>query len=784
MSTQPAPAPEGAKPALRTPPDAGARPVPPTVEVAPYLQKLNPAQRAAVLFGFSENAGRQAGPEPTNQGQTGQDRPPVAGVAAGATKRPGRAPTPPLLIIAGAGTGKTMTLAHRVAECVLRGFDPGRILLLTFTRRAAREMTRRADGIVAQAVRSESGRRRVAPGSLRWAGTFHAVANRLLRLYAPALGLDPSFTVLDRSDAEDLLDVVRHHAGLSRQKKRFPRKGTCLAIYSRCVNSGDPLKKCLDDAFPWCADWEEELRELFRGYVDAKQEHAVLDYDDLLLYWFHLMQEPALARKVAQRFDHVLVDEYQDTNALQASILLALCPKGDSLTVVGDDAQSIYAFRAATVRNILDFPGHFEPPAAVVTLEQNYRSTQPILDAANAVISFAAERFTKDLFSDRKSQQKPCLITVEDESEQVDYVVDRVLAAREAGLMLQQQAVLFRTTHHSDLLQVELSRRNIPFVMYGGLRFLEAAHVKDLMCVLRWAENPRDGVAAFRTLQLFAGIGPAAAQKILEGVTGRAPASRAPTIVDANGSSPASSDRERNPDARERALAALAGIQPPAAARDDWPAFVALMESLVAHDCEWQGQVGEARRWYEPHLERLYDAPMVRVGDLEQIELIASQYPSRERFLSEVTIDPPSASGDLAGTPHLDEDFLILSTIHSAKGQEWDNVYVLNLVDGCIPSDMATGSVEEIEEERRLLYVAMTRAKDELHLVHPLRFYANHQRRGGDRHVYAPLSRFLPGVIANSFESGVYGRRQGPDGRDAGGAAVRIDVASRLRKMW
>jgi len=741
MSTQHAPAPEGAKPALRTPSDASPRPVPPAVEVAPYLQKLNPAQRAAVLFGFSRNEDLA----------TDRDTASGTGIATVATKRGDRAPTPPLLIIAGAGTGKTMTLAHRVAECVLRGSDPGRILLLTFTRRASREMSRRADGIVAQAVRSESGRRRVAPGSLRWAGTFHAIANRLLRLYAPALGLDPSFTVLDRSDAEDLLDVVRHQAGLSRQKKRFPRKGTCLAIYSRCVNSGDPLKKCLDDAFSWCADWEDELRELFRGYVDAKQERAVLDYDDLLLYWFHLMQEPTLARKVAQRFDHVLVDEYQDTNALQASILLALCPKGEGLTVVGDDAQSIYAFRAASVRNILDFPGHFEPPAEVVTLEQNYRSTQPILDAANAVIGFAAERFTKDLFSDRKSQQKPCLVTVEDESEQVEYIVGQVLAAREAGLMLQQQAVLFRTTHHSDLLQIELSRRNIPFVMYGGLRFLEAAHVKDLLCVLRWAENPRDGVAAFRTLQLFPGIGPAAAQKILDSVNGQA---------------------------------ALADIRPPAAARDDWPAFAKLMDSLVGQDTDWQGQVGEARRWYEPHLERLYDAPMVRLGDLEQIELIASQYPSRERFLSEVTIDPPSASGDLAGTPHLDEDFLILSTIHSAKGQEWDNVYVLNLVDGCIPSDMATGSAEEIEEERRLLYVAMTRAKDELRLIHPLRFYVTHQHRSGDRHVYAPLSRFLPGKIANCFESGVYGRRLGPDGRDAGGAAVRVDVAARLRKMW
>jgi DNA helicase-2/ATP-dependent DNA helicase PcrA len=684
-----------------------------------HLDRLNPAQRRAVEYGLTGNGS-----------------------------------SPPLLIIAGAGTGKTTTLAHRVAECVLRGTDPARLLLLTFTRRAAREMTRRAERIVAQVARSGSGRRRAGSGSLRWAGTFHAIAHRLLRLHAQALSLEPSFTVLDRADAEDLLDVVRHQAGLSSQKKRFPRKGTCLAIYSRCVNSGAELRDLLAAAFPWCSDWEEELRALFRGYVEAKQARAVLDYDDLLLYWFHLMQEPALARQVAARFDHVLVDEYQDTNALQSEILLRLCPNGLGLTVVGDDAQAIYAFRAATVRNILDFPHQFEPAAQVITLEQNYRSVQPILDAANAVIGFAAERYTKDLFSERPSQQKPRLVAVEDESEQAACVVESVLEAREAGLALQDQAVLFRTLHHSDLLQIELSRRNIPFVVYGGLRFLEAAHVKDLLCVLRWAENPRDGVAAFRVLQLFPGIGPAAAQRILDAVTAAGSGS------------------------------GLAAVEPPAAAREDWPAFVALIDRLTGAGCEWPGQVGAARCWYEPHLERLYDAPLVRLGDLEQIELIASQYPSRERFLAEITLDPPAASGDLAAAPHLDEDYLILSTIHSAKGQEWDTVYVLNLVDGCIPSDMATGSVEEIEEERRLLYVAMTRAKNDLRLVHPLRFYAHRQPRHGDRHVYAPLSRFLPGSIADCFEAGPFGGVAPDNPADGFASGVRVDVAARLRRMW
>jgi DNA helicase-2/ATP-dependent DNA helicase PcrA len=406
----------------------------------------------------------------------------------------------------------------------------------------------------------------------------------------------------------------------------------------------------------------------------------------------------------------------------------------------------------------------------VITLEQNYRSTQPILEAANAVIRFARERYTKDLFSERPSQQKPRLVTVEDEAAQVDHVVERVLEAREAGLPLRRQAVLFRTAHHSDLLQIELARRNVPFVVYGGLRFLEAAHVKDLLCVLRWAENPRDGVAAFRTLQLFPGIGPVAAQRILDGVLG------------AVGAAPA--------------LRELAAVEPPAAARQDWPAFAALMARLAGRDSDWPAQVGEARRWYQPHLERLYDAPTVRLGDLEQMELIAAQYPSRERFLAELTLDPPAASGDLAGSPHLDEDYLILSTIHSAKGQEWDHVYVLNLVDGCIPSDMATGSSEEIEEERRLLYVAMTRAKDELDLIHPLRFYAWRQPRHGDRHVYAPRSRFLPASIAGSFETVAWGHRSPAgdavrnladgerDHADGTGPPAPVDIAARLREMW
>jgi ATP-dependent DNA helicase UvrD/PcrA len=640
----------------------------------------------------------------------------------------------PLLIIAGAGTGKTNTLAHRVAHLIVSGADPGRILLLTFTRRAAEIMTRRAEKIGGKKAR------------VSWSGTFHAVANQLLRLHAATVGLDPSFTVLDRSDSADLLNVVRNDLGFAKLPVRFPKKDTCLAIYSHSVNAREPVEKTLDRAFPAYRDWTDQLKSLFSGYVDAKQRRHVLDYDDLLLYWFYLMAEDTGADPVRRRFDHVLVDEYQDTNAIQAGILLALKPDGRGLTVVGDDAQSIYSFRAATIRNILDFPSHFDPPARVVTLEQNYRSTQPILDAANAVIALAAESFKKNLVSERRSEQRPLLVAAQDEQAQADYIVERILELRESGIALHHQAVLMRAAHHSDLLEIELGKRNIPFVKYGGLKFLEAAHVKDVLCILRWAENPRDDIAGFRVLQLLPGLGPAHARRIL--------------------------DRSDRPQI----------LEIPGAARADWPALCALLDAL-RHSTEWHGQLGMVRKWYEPHMQRLYEAAAVRSGDLEQLEALAASHSSREGFLSDLTLDPPDALGDLAGDPLLDEDFLILSTIHSAKGQEWDVVYVLNAVDGCIPSDMATGSAAEIEEERRLLYVAMTRARDHLCLVQPHRFYTGSSRRNGDRHIYAPRTRFIPDSVVPLFEKASAGSIEWPDHPSIPASGL-IDVASKLREMW
>ena len=654
----------------------------------------------------------------------------------------------PLLIIAGAGTGKTQTLAHRVAALIARGADSRRILMLTFSRRAAQEMRRRAARLLDR-----------IPGTgaaLPWAGTFHAIANRLLRHHAPEAGLDPAFTLLDREDAADLLDRIRHQQGLSRTDRRFPRKGTCLAIYSCVVNTQEPLRACLETRFPWCLEWEEPLRALYAAYVEAKAARSVLDYDDLLLYWFHLMTDPSLAGRIGAIFDHVLVDEYQDTNTLQAEIVRQLKPDGRGVTVVGDDAQAIYSFRAARVGNILSFPQQYSPPATVVTIEQNYRSTEPILDAANAVIALATERYEKRLFAARPGGDRPVLATVADEIAQVEYVVTRVLERREAGVPLREQAVLFRAAHHSDALEVELGRRNIPFVKFGGLRFLQAAHVKDALSCLRWAENPKDSLAAFRVAQLLPGMGPRLADGLLHHVAG----------------------------AGFALAAALVSFNPPSAARADWPAFADLFQQLSAIGVPWAAQMGLVRHWYQPHLERLYDDARVRLGDLEQLERLAAASPTREHFLSDFTLDPPQATGAQAGPPHLDEDYLILSTIHSAKGQEWDTVLVLNAADGCIPSDLATGHPAEIEEERRLLYVAMTRAKNSLTLIHPLRFFIRQQNRLGDRHVFTPRSRFIPDAILDKFQRVVpveqdshYPRSPAPD-------AARIDVAARLRATW
>ena len=690
-----------------------------------YLETLNPEQREAATYGD------RCGGETFGSG--------------------------PLLVVAGAGTGKTMTLAHRVAHLVIEGVDTGRILLLTFTRRAAAEMTRRVESI----VRDTLARDRSQPlpaGVLAWSGTFHSVGNRLLRRFAFALGLDPGFSVLDRGDAADLLDVSRHELGLSRQSRRFPKKDTCLAIYSRCVNARADLGETIEEFFPWCADWEQELRELFRHYVIRKQQTQALDYDDLLLYWLHLVAEPDYASEIGSWFDHVLVDEYQDTNLLQADILKAIKPDGNGMTVVGDDAQSIYSFRAAEVENILGFPAKFQPPGRVVTLTRNYRSTQSILDSANCLIAGAERQYRKSLKADRGAGAKPRYVTVEDGDAEAEFIVEAVLGKREEGLRLRDQAVLFRGAHHSDRLEIELIRRNIPYVKYGGLKFLEAAHVKDVLSVLKWAENPKNEVAAFRVLQLMPGMGPSNAARCVE-------------LLAVHGHN----------------FSALRTFRPPAATSGEWRGFCDLMQSLSSSELDdrsWHAQLTAVRQWYRPHLERIYDGVDTREADIEQLEQISGRYSTRERFLTELTLDPPSAVGDLAGDPLLDEDYLILSTVHSAKGQEWDAVFLLNVTDGSFPSEFATGKPKQIEEERRLMYIALTGTRESLTLVAPMRFHVTQQRRDGDRHVYGARSRFMTEPLLATMQQCWYGRREDCPRQIMSGSGPSIDVAAKMREMW
>ncbi|MDB5898913.1 MAG: ATP-dependent helicase [Ramlibacter sp.] len=682
------------------------------------LEALNPQQREAATHGTGDSAGDRR----------------------------------PLLVIAGAGSGKTNTLAHRVATLIRHGADPQRMLLLTFSRRAAQEMERRVGGVLQQAL-GLSGTQ--ALPHLPWSGTFHGIGARLLREYAGRIGLEENFTIHDRGDAEDLMGMVRHDIGLSEAKQRFPLKGTCLGIYSRVLNTRDPLALVLQSVYPWCSQWEGELKKLFGAYVEAKQQQNVLDYDDLLAFWADMMAEPEVAQEVGARFDHLLVDEYQDTNRLQSQIILGMKPTGEGVTVVGDDAQSIYSFRGATVRNILDFPHQFSQPARVVTLERNYRSTQPILDASNAVIAAARERHAKDLFTDKPSSQRAQLVLVPDEAQQARWVADQVLRQREAGSSLKSQAVLFRTSHHSAALELELARRNIPFVKFGGLKFLEASHIKDLLALLRFAQNPRGRMAGFRAAQLVPGVGAATATRLLDAMA-------------------------EAPDPH----AALQAFEAPAQASEEWTALAGLYAKLNDAELAWPADIELAKAWYLPQLERLHDDAQVRKLDIEQLVRLAAGYGSRERFLTELTLDPPEVTSDQSGPPLRDEDYLILSTIHSAKGQEWKAVHVLNCVDGCIPSDMATGTSDELEEERRLLYVAMTRAREHLHLLVPQRFYVSQQSGGGDKHVYAGRTRFVSEAMAAHFEQVTWPDAIEVRANEAQPQAPLMQVRARSRALW
>ncbi len=618
----------------------------------------------------------------------------------------------PLVVIAGAGSGKTRTVVARVDALLQRGVAPERLCLLTFSRRAAAEMLGR-----------------LGPAGARvWGGTFHAVGARFLRVHGRAVGLDPSFTVLDAADSVELMGLVRTEGGFAAEARsggrRFPSAETLVAIASRSVNAQERLPDTVRQRFPWCGDHLEELRRCLVGYTERKRARHLLDLDDLLLFWRALLRHEASA---GATFDAVLVDEYQDTCVLQADIVDALCPDGRGLTVVGDDAQAIYGFRAATPRNILDFAVRY-PAATVVRLEANHRSTPEIVAVANAVMAAAAAGHSSGnvLVSTRPAGRRPVLRTCGDESDEAASVADRVLQHRDEGIDLRQQAVLFRAAWHADLLELELARRDIPYVKYGGLRFLEAAHVKDLIALLRILENPWDELAWGRAWRLLDGVGPATAARLTDQLGVRAGGDvGAPTPL-------------------AQLLAAAPVV--PAGVVGAIDELRAALAACAAAPPAPGPQVARLREFLDPVVRRRYDHAEARLADLEQVEAAAAGYPSRGQLLTDLVLDPPSSTSELAGPPSLDDDWLTLSTVHSAKGGEWDVVHVIHASDGCLPSDMATGSVEELEEERRLLYVACTRARTALEVSWPLRYHHN-RRHPTDTHSWSQRCRFLtPGV--------------------------------------
>jgi len=618
----------------------------------------------------------------------------------------------PLVIVAGAGTGKTRTLTARVARLLERGVQPERILLLTFTRRAADDMLARAAGL---------------SGHREWArrlrgGTFHAVAHQFISAHAEPLGLQPGFSLLDPGDAADVMDLLRDEQGFEASEVRVPRSATLVDVYSRCVNTRSRLGEVLATEFPWCEPHAESIAGLFRAYVARKRERGQVDFDDLLLLWRAALADDRLGPHMVAMFDHVLVDEYQDVNALQVEIVRALRPDGRGLTVVGDDAQAIYGFRGADARYLHDLAGSLSG-ATVIALEHNFRSLQPILNLANVVRPCEAG-IRLVLQGERPGGRRPVLVRCHDAAGEARAVVDRILDAHDEGMLLRDQAVLVRAAHHSDLIELELTARRVPYRKYGGLRFVEAAHVKDFAAAVRLLDNPADELAWFRLLRMHDGIGPARGRMLLgllAPLAGRCELDWAEVVAAA----PA-----RSRIVLGRTLEGLDAARKQVGASERVTAVFRLLSPLV--------------------LSRYSEGP-ARVEDLDRLSAAASAMDDLSAWLAEITLDPPMSTGDRAGPPHLDEDYVVISTVHSAKGLEWASVHLPHLVDGAFPSDMALGSPAGLAEERRLFYVATTRARDRLTIYTPLRM-PHHRRSRNDRHGLAQASRFLEGEALSALD--------------------------------
>jgi DNA helicase-2/ATP-dependent DNA helicase PcrA len=658
----------------------------------------------------------------------------------------------PLRIIAGPGTGKTTTLAARVEVLLERGVEPERILLMTFTRRSAREILNRV-----RALRGSDRVRRVA------GGTFHSVAHHTLRRHHAALGLPDGFGVLDRGDTADLLDLVRGELGVTSTDRRMPKKATLASLYSRAVNTGVPLAKVMALDTPWCADHVEEVGLVLSTFVARKRSLGLLDFDDLLLYWRAAVMDDVVGDELGAAYDHVLIDEFQDVNLLQVDILTALRRNDSRLTIVGDDAQAIYGFRGASPRFLLD-ADHYFKELTTITLNANYRSSSEILAVANAVAADAPEGFSAVLYEKVPTigAVRPSLVHCDDERHQSECVAERILELYEEGVILQRQAVLFRAAHHSADLEIELSRRRIPFIKYGGLRYLESAHVKDLLAAFRLADNPRDEMAWFRLLQRLPGVGPAKARRAIDAmrdVDGTLPLSHGDILGRWSNVSDVLPDDVAE---MSRHLIDAMCLKP--------------SESVLLH-------AQRVRLAVEPLINASYDDAAPRLEDLGALVNACADARRLSDVAAEQALEPPVSTGDLAGPPMVDEDWLVLSTVHSAKGLEFDAVHVIHAADGNFPSDMSLGSPEGLEEERRLFYVAVTRARRHLAVYVPLRYHHHPVR---DDHSWAQPSRFLSDSVRSTMTEDHLSRGENQDESVEVGAAMNSSdaVMKHLSKLW
>jgi DNA helicase II / ATP-dependent DNA helicase PcrA len=613
----------------------------------------------------------------------------------------------PVLVIAGAGSGKTRTLVYRVARLVESGVPPGRILLLTFTRKAAEEMLRRASALVGGSCDQVAG------------GTFHSFANTVLRRHGRAIGLEPGFNILDRTDSEDVIALLRSRAGLDRKDRRFPRKGAILELVSMAVNRVTSVEDLLATTHDHLADHTDDLLRLSEQYEQYKRQQQVVDYDDLLVLLRNLVRDHAdVAETLSRTFRYIMVDEYQDTNRLQAEVVQGLACAHQNVMAVGDDSQSIYAFRGATFRNIMDFPTLF-PGTRMIKLEQNYRSTQPILALANAVIDRATEKHTKVLRTDRAEGEPPRLVQCMDEQTQSRFICQRILELREEGVSLDEMAILFRSSFHSFDLELELQRHDLPFIKRGGFKFIETAHVKDVLAHLRVVANPRDAVSWHRILLLLDGLGPKTADEMIRQVV-------------------MATDME---DALDR----LANHSKRGGYQKDLARLLALLRDVATDETQPTDKVARVVSFYVPMLRHVHpdDFPK-REKDLEHFIAVAERYRSLSGMLADMALEPPNDSvGNVLAAEGDDEGLLTLSTIHSAKGLEWRVVFVLWVVDGRFPSYHNVADDADVEEERRLLYVAVTRAKDYLYLTYPIDVF---DRVSGM--VLGKPSRFIEGLPA------------------------------------